>query len=51
MNKFNTLSNASSFANRCHKPQIIIMGCDGLFWVVSMADGAKLIRAGYEAAK
>ena len=49
MNKFNTLANARSFSNRCNKPQTIILGCDSLFWVVSMAEGAKLIRKGYEA--
>jgi len=47
--KFTTLSLARSFAGRCAKPQMVILGCDGLFWVVSLADGEKLVLGGYSA--
>jgi hypothetical protein len=47
--KFNTLRYAESFAARCHKAHMIIMGDDMRFWVVTLAQGEKLIRAGYEA--
>ena len=29
------------------KATLVILGDDGRFWVVSMADGERLIRAGY----
>jgi hypothetical protein len=51
MDKFNSLALATSFADRCHKPQMVILGDDEMFWVCSLAKGEKLIRAGYESAR
>ncbi len=41
---------AFSFADRCRKMQMVILGDNEMFWVVGMADGEYLIRNGYEAA-
>jgi hypothetical protein len=49
VSKFNTLASANSFRYRAKKGQIVIQGCDGLFWVCSMAFGERLIKGGYEA--
>ena len=48
--KFANLKNARSFAARCNKAHGILMGDDHKYWVVSMADFARGLRAGYEAA-
>ena len=48
VSKFNTLKSAKSFADRCVKGQLIIMGDDGLFWVANMGFAAKLEKLGYE---
>lgn len=49
MAKFTTLQNAKAYQSRAIKPMIIIIGDDGLIWVVSMRDGNRLIKNGYEA--
>ena len=48
MFKFNTLSAAKSFQARANKAMLIILGDDRLFWVVSLAEGDRLQKAGYE---
>jgi hypothetical protein len=48
--EFTDRGNALSFADRCLKMQMVILGDNERFWVVSMADGEYLIRNGYEAA-
>ena len=46
---FNTEERAMKFAyERSLKPQRIILGDDGLFWVVRPVDGEKLVSTGYE---
>lgn len=50
MFKFNTLGYARSFANRAHKPMAVLLGDDGLFWVVTLGKAAALLRQGYELA-
>ena len=47
MAKFTTLQSAKSYQSRAIKPMIIVMGDDGLLWVVSMRDGNRLIKKGY----
>ena len=49
ISRFTSWAAARSFAQGALKPQMIIMGDDMRFWVVSLADGARLIKAGYEA--
>lgn len=49
MYKFVKLSTAKNFASHCEKAMMIIMGCDGMYWVVTMRDGENLIKSGYEA--
>ena len=51
VSKFNHLANARSFANRPKKPMVILLGDDQLFWVVSLALGEELAKAGYELAE
>ena len=34
----------------CVKPRMIILGDDGRYWLVTMADAEWLLRHGYEAA-
>lgn len=53
MNKIQTLKyseewKAREVASRTDKPQMIILGDDGRFWLVCLADGEKLLKAGYE---
>jgi hypothetical protein len=50
MFKFNTLAAATSFVNRAKKIWMIILGDDGLFWVVTPAQAAQLVKQGYELA-
>lgn len=38
---------AWSIADRCTKPQIVMLG-DDAYWVVCPADAARLEKAGYE---
>lgn len=49
--KFNSLQSAQSFSYRSQGGSMIILGCDGLYWVTTMADGERLIRAGYQGTK
>jgi hypothetical protein len=53
--KFISPANARSFAFRASettgRSRPITMGDDQLFWVVTMADGEKLVYAGYEELK
>lgn len=49
MYKFVKLSTAKNFVNHCEKSMMIIMGCDNMYWVVTMRAGENLIKAGYEA--
>ena len=48
--EFMDRNHAFSFADRCHKMQMVILGGNERFWVVGMADGEHLIRNRYEAA-
>jgi hypothetical protein len=50
MFKFNTLAKAQSFQNRAIKAMVIILGDDDLFWVVTLAEGSRLERGGYQVA-
>jgi hypothetical protein len=47
--RFIRMDLAVSFAARAVKGMMVIMGDDARYWVVSMADGERLIRMGYEA--
>lgn len=49
--KFNTLKSAKGFQDRAAKAMTIILGDDGLFWVVTLAEGERLIGAGCEVAE
>jgi hypothetical protein len=49
--KFGHLANARSFSDRARKPMLVILGDDELFWVVSLALGDELVKAGYEIVK
>ncbi len=48
VSKFNSLALAKSFANRCNKMQLIVMGDDSKFWVASASFATKLEKLGYE---
>ena len=48
--KFNSLSLARSFSNRTKKASAIILGDDGKFWVVTLAEMERLLAQGYELA-
>ncbi len=41
---------AFSLADRAIKSMMVLLGDDERYWVVTMADGERLIRAGYEVA-
>jgi hypothetical protein len=49
MFKFSNESAARRFSDNAIKAMMIIMGDDMKYWVVTMAEGERLIRAGYEA--
>lgn len=48
---FNSLANAKFFTNRAAKMMMIVLGDDDRYWVVTPADGERLILAGYEYAQ
>jgi hypothetical protein len=48
--RFRNQGLADSFADHATKTLMVIMGDDERFWVVTMADGERLIRGGYEVA-
>lgn len=48
--RFSSRTTAFDFANR-GAPSMVILGDDGRFWVVTPAQGEKLLRAGYELAR
>jgi len=48
--KFNSYSYASEFSGRTTKPSAIILGEDDLFWVVTLANMERALKAGYELA-
>lgn len=50
MSKFRCYANAKSFSERTIKASAIILGDDGLYWVVTLAEMERLLRAGYELA-
>ena len=39
---------AKNFAASCVKPQRVMLGCDGKFWIVCPADAERMNRSGYE---
>ena len=46
--KFVNRENAFKWANNSLKPQRVMLGCDGRFWVVCPADAARLEKLDYE---
>ena len=46
--KFSSLAIANQFVNQAIKSMAVMMGDDGKFWVVTMADAQRLEKAGYE---
>jgi hypothetical protein len=51
LGKFNSEKLARSFSNRTTKMSVIMLGDDGKFWVVTMAESVRLFKAGYEVLK
>jgi hypothetical protein len=47
--KFSKESTAKSFSSRTIKASAIILGDDGKYWVVTLAEMERLLKAGYEA--
>ena len=47
--KFTNETTARSFSQRTDKMSVIILGDDGRYWVVTMAEFAKLETQGFEA--
>lgn len=45
-----TLAEAKAVARSFKDVRLVVMGCDGQFWVVAARDAAKLRGAGYEMA-
>ncbi len=45
---FNTLQAATNWAEDCNTPKRVILGDNGLFWLVCPADARLLVEAGYE---
>ena len=49
--RFTSLDSARSFAEHCAKPMRVVLGDNGIAWVVCPSDAARLERAGYELAQ
>ena len=39
---------AFNYSKRTVKPSLVMLGCDGKFWVVCPADSSRLHKMGYE---
>jgi len=48
--QFTQIESAKRWADRCNKLHSVILGCNGMFWVVCFADAQRLVKAGYEIA-
>lgn len=46
--KFVSLASAQRFVDHAIKAMAVMMGDDGKFWVVTMADAQRLEKVGYE---
>ena len=46
--KFNSEKLARSFSNRTNKMSAIILGDDSKYWVVTLSEMTRLLKAGYE---
>jgi hypothetical protein len=51
ISRFTFWGTARNYSARTTKPSVIVLGDDGKFWVVTMALGAQLERAGYTIVK
>lgn len=49
--RFNSETLAWSFHDRCIKAHMVILGDAEQYWVVTMAEAERLMKAGYEAAQ
>lgn len=49
--RFHSESLAWSFHDRCLKAHMVILGDAAEYWVVTMAEAERLMKAGYEAAQ
>lgn len=50
MSKFTNYATAQSFSSRTIKASAVMLGDDGKFWVVTLAQMEKLLKQGYELA-
>lgn len=48
VSKFLSLVMAKSFADRCEKIHLVVLGGDGKFWVALPKVAEQLVKAGYE---
>jgi len=48
--RFRSHSSADNFTYGTVKPMMVILGDDEYFWVVTLADGERLLASGYEVA-
>lgn len=47
---FTKMESAFRWAENCHKLHIVMLGDNGQYWVVCMADASRLVKSGYEIA-
>jgi hypothetical protein len=50
LGRFWVLGLARAFSNRTAMASAVVLGDDGRFWVVTLAEMERLLRAGYELA-
>lgn len=50
LGKFTNHQTAERFSSRTTKPSAIMLGDDGRYWVVTLAEMDRLLAAGYELA-
>ena len=49
--KFRNIETAMRASEKTIKPSVVILGDDNLYWLVSLAQGQRLVNLGYEIAE
>jgi hypothetical protein len=50
IDQFTNAESAFSWAEKCIKLHVVMLGCNGKYWVACFADAQKLSKMGYEVA-
>lgn len=50
LGKFHSHKTAEQFSNRTYKMSVVMVGDDRKYWVVTLAEMERMLKAGYEVA-